>query len=47
MDESTYVGPTAAAKLAALAKAELGKKAGKDVALSLIHIYSEQRSMKW
>lgn len=32
MDESTYVGPTAAAKLAALAKAELGKKAGKDVA---------------
>ena len=25
MDESTYVGPTAAAKLAALAKAELGK----------------------
>ncbi len=34
MDESTYVGPTAAAKLAALAKAELGKKAGKDVATS-------------
>lgn len=32
MDESTYVGPTAAAKLAALAKEELGKKAGKDVA---------------
>lgn len=32
MDESTYIGPTAAAKLAALAKAELGKKAGKDVA---------------
>ena len=32
MDESTYVGPTAAAKLSALAKAELGKKAGKDVA---------------
>lgn len=32
MDESTYVGPTAAAKLAALAKAELSKKAGKDVA---------------
>lgn len=32
MDESTYVGPTAAAKLAALAKTELGKKAGKDVA---------------
>ena len=32
MDESTYLGPTAAAKLAALAKAELGKKAGKDVA---------------
>ena len=32
MDESTYVGPTAAAKLAALAKSELGKKAGKDVA---------------
>ena len=34
MDESTYVGPTAAAELAALAKAELGKKAGKDVATS-------------
>ena len=32
MDESTYLGPTAAEKLAALAKAELGKKAGKDVA---------------
>ena len=32
MDESTYVGQTAAAKLAALAKAELGKKAGKDIA---------------
>lgn len=32
MDESTYLGPTAAAKLAALVKAELGKKAGKDVA---------------
>lgn len=32
MDESTYIGPIAAAKLAALAKAELGKKAGKDVA---------------
>ena len=32
MDESTYLGPTAAAKLAALAKAELGKKVGKDVA---------------
>ena len=31
-DKSTYVGPTAAAKLAALAKLELGKKAGKDVA---------------
>lgn len=31
-DQSTYVGPTAAAKLAALAKLELGKKAGKDVA---------------
>ena len=31
-DQSTYTGPTAAAKLAALAKAELGKKAGKDVA---------------
>lgn len=34
MDESTYLGPTAAEKLAALAKAELGKKAGKDVATS-------------
>ena len=32
MDESTYVGPAAAAKLAVLAKAELGKKAGKDIA---------------
>lgn len=32
MDESTYLGPTAAAELAKLAKAELGKKAGKDVA---------------
>lgn len=33
-DQSTYAGPTAAAKLAALAKAELNKKAGKDVATS-------------
>lgn len=33
-DQSTYAGPTAAAKLAALAKAELDKKAGKDVATS-------------
>ena len=32
MDEPTYLGPTAAAELAALAKAELGKKAGKDIA---------------
>lgn len=31
-DKSTYVGPTASAKLAALVKAELDKKAGKDVA---------------
>lgn len=31
-DQSTYVGPTAAAKLAALVKAALDKKAGKDVA---------------
>ena len=33
-DQSTYAGPTAAAKLAALVKAELDKKAGKDVATS-------------
>lgn len=33
-DQSTYVGPTASAKLAALVKAELDKKAGKDVATS-------------
>lgn len=33
-DKSTYVGPTASAKLAALVKAELDKKAGKDVATS-------------
>ena len=33
-DQSTYTGPTAAAKLAALVKAELDKKAGKDVATS-------------
>ena len=33
-DQSTYAGPTAAAKLAALVKAALDKKAGKDVATS-------------